>query len=109
MRLVLPTRQAAIHHLDDNLVEAIATAHRWWQQMTDDPRLRISDIAKANRVTNSWVTRILRLAFLDPRMVDQILAGKAPAKLTAQSLRSEGSIPALWAEQRAWNRIGPTI
>ena len=109
MRLVLPTGQTAVPRVDDNLVEAIATAHRWWQQMIDDPRLRVSDLAKTNQVTNSWVTRILRLAFLDPSIVHDILAGKAPANLTAQSLRSEGSIPALWAEQRARNRIGPAI
>jgi DNA invertase Pin-like site-specific DNA recombinase len=109
MRLVLPTGQTAVHRINDNLVEAIAMAHRWWQQMIDDPRLRISDLAKANGVTNSWVTRILRLAFLDPTMVDQILAGKAPANITAQALRSEGSIPALWAEQRARHLIGSTI
>lgn len=109
MRLVLPAGQTAVPRVDDNLVEAIATAHRWWQQIIDDPRLRVSDLAKTNQVTNSWVTRILRLAFLDPTIVHDILAGKAPANLTAQSLHSEGSIPALWADQRARNRIGSTI
>jgi site-specific DNA recombinase len=96
MRLVLQTGQAAVSRVDKSLVEAVATARKWWQQLLDEPQLRISGLARANQVTNSWITRIPRLAFPDPAIVDQILAGKAPAKLTAQALRSEESIPALW-------------
>lgn len=109
MRLELPTGQAAVCHVDDNLVEAIATAHQWWQRLIDDPKLRISDLARTNNVTRSWAVRILRLSFLDPMIVEQILTGKAPANLTPQVLRSEESIPALWADQRALHRIKATI
>jgi DNA invertase Pin-like site-specific DNA recombinase len=109
MRLVLETGQGVASKIDDNLVEAIATAHKWWQQLIDDPTLRISDLAKTNGVNESWATRVLRLAFLDPTMVEQILAGQAPVHLTSRLLREKDSIPALWSDQRSLHRINASI
>ncbi|MCO5057209.1 MAG: hypothetical protein M9905_04845 [Rhizobiaceae bacterium] len=40
-------------------------------------RLHIADLAAFHNVTESWVTRSLRLAFLDPAIVEQVLAGGA--------------------------------
>lgn len=109
MRLVLETGQAASSRVDDRLVNAIATAHGWWETLLQDPELRISDLARTHGLTKSWITRTLRLAFLDPAITEMILAGKAPAYLTLETLRSPESVPPLWSAQRALNRISATI
>lgn len=109
MRLILPSGQAASPRVDDNLVKAIATAYGWWEELLQNPKLRISDLARNHGLTKSWITRVLRLAFLDPAITEMILAGKAPAHLTQQVLRSEESIPLLWSAQRALHRINATI
>jgi hypothetical protein len=86
---------------DDRLLKTIATAREWWKQLMADPKLRIADLAAANAMTESWVTRVLRLAFLDPAIVQQIIAGTAPVALTFDSLRAPDAVPGLWSAQRA--------
>jgi DNA invertase Pin-like site-specific DNA recombinase len=105
MRLVLPGGENVSSHIDEKLVKAIATAHRWWEQLLANPQLRVSDLAKSLGVTESWIGRRLRLAFLDPAIVAQALTGKAPADFSLEALREPGSIPALWSAQRAYHRI----
>ena len=91
------------------LALAVATAHGWWEELLQNPERRISDLARTHGLTKSWITRTLRLAFLDPAITEMILAGKAPAHLTQRALRSEESVPALWADQRALYRINASI
>ena len=105
MRLILPSGEIASTSIDDRLVKAIATAHQWWEELVRNPELRVADLAASHNVTESWITRSLRLAFLDPAIVEQVLAGKAPAHLTSDALRSPDAMPALWSDQRARHRI----
>ncbi|CAA0112767.1 Uncharacterised protein [Starkeya nomas] len=105
LRLVLPNGNAALPQTDDRLLKTIAIARQWWKQLVADPKLRIADLAAANATTESWVTRVLRLAFLDPAIVQQIIAGTAPVALTFDSLRAPDAIPALWSAQRALHQI----
>lgn len=105
MRLILPSGETASARVDDRLVRAIATAHQWWDEFVQNPGLRLTDLAAAHNVTESWITRTLRLAFLDPAIVEQALVGRAPAHLSPEVLRSPDSVPALWSAQRARHRI----
>jgi site-specific DNA recombinase len=73
-----------------------------------NPELGVAGLAAAHGLTPSWVTRTLRLAFLDPAIVEQILAGEAPAHLTLDSLRAPDTVPTLWSAQRARHRIQAT-
>jgi DNA invertase Pin-like site-specific DNA recombinase len=108
LRLVLPNGNAALPQTDDRLLKTIATAREWWKQLVADPKLRIADLAAANAMTESWVTRVLRLAFLDPAIVQQIIAGTAPVALTFDSLRAPDAVPALWSAQRSLHQISIT-
>ena len=105
MRLILPGGNSISSRVDEKLISAIATAHHWWERLLQDPKLHISDLARDHGVSKSWVTRTLRLAFLDPIIVDGILNGTAPAHFTLETLRTPESVPALWSAQRAYHRI----
>ena len=59
----------------------------------------LSDVATAERVEVSEVSRILPLAFLSPSIVDSILAGTQPVSLTAQRLSRLADLPASWRQQ----------
>jgi hypothetical protein len=50
-------------------------------------------------VTRSYVSRVVRLNFLAPGIMDAILAGKQPAYLSAKALLAMPSVAANWAEQ----------
>ena len=58
------------------------------------------DIAKAEGVARSYVSRVLRLAFLDPEITRRILEGRQPANLTAWRLIEDRTLPLLWRDQR---------
>lgn len=57
-------------------------------------------LARSESVTEAYISRLIRLAFLAPDIVDSIVAGRHPSDLTAERLtRTELSL--LWSEQRA--------
>jgi site-specific DNA recombinase len=56
----------------------------------------------------SYLTRVLRLAFLDPWIVEQIIAGRQPATLDARKLTLSGVLPMRWNHQRAFAGFSAT-
>ena len=58
----------------------------------------IADIAKYENINPSFVSRILRLAYLSPTIVEAILDGKYPAHLTMKDLMEP--FPMDWERQR---------
>ncbi|MFC6487682.1 recombinase family protein [Nitratireductor sp. GCM10026969] len=85
---------------DVRLISTIAKAHRWWNRLLDEPGLNVTDLAKAERVTPAYVTRIIRLAFLDPAIVAKNVGGKAPPHMDTKRLTQADAIPITWVEQR---------
>jgi hypothetical protein len=81
---------------DGTLVKALVRAWRW-QRMLDEGRFAsVRDLAEAERVSLSYISRILRLTLLAPDIVERILDGRrAPqmAELTQP-------FPAGWERQR---------
>jgi hypothetical protein len=58
----------------------------------------LDEIAKAEKIGPSFVSRVVRLALLAPDIVEAILAGKQPARLTLRDLMQP--FPVEWAGQR---------
>lgn len=63
-------------------------------------RLSHSEVHMVHRI-GSDLTRILRLAFLSPDIVDRILNGSQPPELTTRKLSRLAELPHSWVEQRA--------
>ncbi len=105
MRLILPDDSHIQPRLNEGLIKAIATAHAWWAELIANPTCGTLDLARTHNVSKSWPTRILRLAFLDPAIVESITKGTAPASLTFESLAGPDDVPALWSAQRARHSI----
>jgi hypothetical protein len=81
---------------DGTLVKALARAWRW-QRMLDEGRFAsVRELAEADRVGLSYVSRILRLTLLSPDIVENILDGRPTAGL-AQLLKP---FPVEWQRQR---------
>ena len=60
----------------------------------------VSEIAVAENLTGSYVTRVLRLAFLAPNIVEAIITGTQPVELTLDRILRGGTLPLTWPEQR---------
>ena len=98
-RLVIADDRAADRKPDPNLVSVIAVAHGYLAQLTDGSNRSSSEVAAADGVDRSDFARILRLAFLSPRLVDSIFAGRQPVELTARHLSRLSDLPLSWHEQ----------
>ena len=60
----------------------------------------LKEIAAHEGISSSYVTRLLRLAFLAPDIVTAILNGRHPPQLTANRLMDDTRLPLNWLAQR---------
>lgn len=80
------------------LVEAIAKAHRWQEQLESGEYPSVDDLANSLKVDRSYVSRLLQLTSLAPDLVEAILRGDEPDGLSLAKLRK--NLPVRWDEQR---------
>ena len=59
----------------------------------------ITTLAGHEGVQPAYVTRVLRLAFLAPAVVDAILSSTIRTGVDGTALTATGAIPTLWLEQ----------
>jgi hypothetical protein len=71
---------------DSTLVKALARAFRWRQMLERGRFGTITELAAAEKINESYVSRVLRLTLLDPSIVEAILDGRQPATLTLPTL-----------------------
>jgi hypothetical protein len=83
-----PVKGAAV----DTLLKTIARGNQYWQRLQTEA-LNITELAKLEGITRFYLTRVLRLAFLDPWIIDQIIADRHPAILEARKLTLSGELP----------------
>jgi hypothetical protein len=82
--------------IDRALVKALARAHRWRRLLEAGRFGTLAELAYAERISRSYVCRVLRLTLLAADIVERILDGRPTAGL-AQLLRP---FPLEWETQR---------
>jgi hypothetical protein len=87
-----PTKPAR----DETLVKVLARAWRWQRMLEEDRFASIQELAEAERVSLSYINRILRLTMVAPDIVERILDGRATVGLP-QLMKP---FPVAWDEQR---------
>ncbi|QYU69737.1 hypothetical protein J4558_06295 [Leptolyngbya sp. 15MV] len=89
--LVLERRQ------DITLIKAVARAFRWRRMLETGRFATINELAAAEKINSSYVSRVLRLTLLAPDTVEAILGGRQSAGVTLPVMM-EG-VPACWTDQ----------
>ncbi|WP_260599986.1 recombinase family protein [Sphingomonas endolithica] len=84
---------------DASIIKLLVKAHRWWARLRQGD-ITVRELAEAEGVVKSYVTRVTRLAFLSPAIVDDILAGRQRAELDAKRLALTADLPTRWSEQQ---------
>jgi hypothetical protein len=84
--------------VDRALVRALARAFRWRTLLDDGVYANFDDLAKAERVGRSHVSRILRLTQLAPDIVEAILDGHQSESMRLEELMQ--GFPDEWSTQR---------
>jgi hypothetical protein len=83
--------------VDTALVKAVVRAYRWRQMLESGEYGSSAELAKAEKVNDSYLSRILRLTLIAPGIVEAILAGRQPSTLQLDDLLKP--LPAEWAQQ----------
>ena len=84
---------------DNALLKALARAHRWRRQIESGNYASITELAKAERVNESYACRLLRLTLLAPSIVTDIINGRQTSDLMLKQLMKP--LPVRWDKQLA--------
>jgi hypothetical protein len=82
---------------DETLIRALARAHRWKRLLEEGMYGSAGEIAEAEKVTRSFVNRLLRLTLLAPDIQEGILDGRQPKAMQLEELTGT---PSEWKKQR---------
>ena len=83
---------------DDTLIKALARAHRWKRILESGEHNSITDLAEAEKINKSYLSRILRLTLLAPDIFQAILDGCQPKGLALADFMEP--FPVEWERQR---------
>lgn len=83
---------------DPPTLRAIARAWDWRQRLERGEVATLSDIAQAERVTLPFISRLIRLAYLSPTVLERILLYRVPSALPLDELAATALAP--WSEQQ---------
>jgi hypothetical protein len=71
---------------DGALIKALANAHRWQRMPESGDYATVAELAAAEKVNPSYMSRVLRLTLLAPDIVEAVLDGRQPAGMHLDGL-----------------------
>ena len=84
--------------VDSTLVKALARAHRWNKLLESGRYDSAAELAAAEKINPSYVSRVLRLTLLAPDLVEAIVEGRQAGCIEAAVLLKPFSTD--WGTQR---------
>jgi hypothetical protein len=85
--------------VDTALLKAVVRAYRWREMLESGEYSSAAELAKAEKVNDSYLSRVLRLTLLAPEIVEAIVAGQQPSTLQVDDLLKP--LPLDWQRQRS--------
>jgi hypothetical protein len=85
--------------VDNTMIKAIARGFRWRKLLETGVHATIADIAMAEKINDSYASRILRLTLLAPDIIEAILDGRQGPEITLAALMKP--FPVEW-ERQGW-------
>ena len=96
--MVTPGVLALERRQDITLIKAVARAFRWRRMLESGQFGTINELAAAEKINSSYVSRVLRLTLLAPDIVEAILDGRQPEGMTLPALMEP--FPVEWQSQQ---------
>lgn len=90
-RLAKPVR------VDNAAIKALARAFRWRTMIETGQYSSISELAKGEKINESYASRILRLTLLSPDIIQAVIDGSEPDLLVLNRLMTR--LPIAWKDQ----------
>lgn len=82
---------------DAHVSRAIARAWDWRRKLESGRVSTIADIAAAENLSDRFVSRMMRLAYLAPDVLEKLVIHRIPPALSLNDLMAVADLP--WAEQ----------
>ena len=90
----------ALGEPDPELIKLISMGCDWYEGLKSGRYTSQLQIGSEHGLDKADVSRTLNLAFLSPKVVSEIIAGRHPVEMTVKSLKaSAGKLPACWNDQ----------
>lgn len=83
--------------VDNTILKALARAHRWRGMLESKLFASVRDLAKAEKINEAYLGRVLRLTLLSPKITDAILSGRQREALELAELLKP--FPIEWDKQ----------
>jgi hypothetical protein len=83
--------------IDSTMIKAIARGFRWRKLLETGVYGTIEEIAAAEKINSSYVSRLLRMTLLAPDIVEAILDGRQPREMTLAVLMQPFAL--VWGDQ----------
>ncbi len=97
--MVTPGVMAMNARQDVTLIKALARAFRWRRMLEGGEFATVQELAAAEKINASYVSRVLRLTLLAPDIVEAILDGRQAGEMTLPGLMEGVAVE--WATQAA--------
>ena len=85
--------------IDNTAIKALARAHRWRGMLESKLFPSVRDLAKAEKINEAYLGRVLRLTLLSPKITEAILSGRQREELDVAQLLKP--FPIEWDRQEA--------
>jgi site-specific DNA recombinase len=85
---------------DARLIKLLLRARRFNATLAQGEGLPFAALAQREGVSRSYFTRLVRLSYLAPDIIQAILDGRQPLDLTAEKLLEHSRLPLAWHDQR---------
>ena len=85
--------------VDNTILKALARAHRWRGMLESKLFDSVRDLAKAEKINEAYLGRVLRLTLLSPKITEAILSGRQREELELAELLKP--FPIEWDKQEA--------
>jgi hypothetical protein len=89
---------------DPHILKAPGCACAWRRKLESGEAATAGDIAKAEKVTDRFVSRTMRLAYLSPEVLERLVVRREPPAISVAELIDATYLP--WARQTA-TTLGP--
>ncbi|KAA0078145.1 hypothetical protein [Tardiphaga sp. P9-11] len=100
-RVVTPDAEpwTRARRVDSTIVKALIRAHRWRHMLESQKFSTVRELAKAEKINESYLCRTLRLTLLSPALIEALLDGRQSQSLSLSQLLKV--LPSIWDKQEA--------
>jgi hypothetical protein len=98
-QLIMPKHIAPEHankNYDDTLIKAFAKAYKWKLMLESGEAHNLADISRKEKLNVSYVSKLFRLNFVSPKIVEDIINGDQPRDLQLQDFMGRSKVSEIW-------------